>query len=127
MTSGWKCSSSGYFSGGVFAKSHGFLLRKSSSWRWIPEVSPYGTYIRSAAVCHSVISDSFREVRCANSSNRSGLLARICSSVLAAAQRLALAIRLVKALLLTTVLYSSGPVTPLMQNRSLVVEENPRL
>ena len=33
-----------------------------------------------------------------------------------------LAIRLVKALLLTTVLYSSGPVTPLMQNRPLVVE-----
>ena len=68
--------------------------------------------IRSAASLHSSISFFCRPVLCTSAANNSGLRACNDSTVSAAKRRFSAAMRLVYKLLSTTVVYSSGPVTP---------------
>ncbi len=53
-----KCSSSGYFSGGVFSKSHSACLVKLSACECTRSISSYGTAIASAALRQAAISSS---------------------------------------------------------------------
>ena len=83
--------------------------------------------IRSAARCHSSTSEKSRSVLSTSSLKRSGMVSFSILTVSVAYRKFSRAIRLVNALLFTTVVYSSGPVTALIQNfPSFSVEKKPR-
>src|SRR5665647_3483918 len=107
---------SGRLSGGVFGRSH-----TSRSWKWescglIPRLSSYGMAIASATRSHSATSSSARCSRATIRSYRSAQDSFMSRTAWADGCRLNRAITFVYRLSFTTVVYSSGPVTPWMWN-----------
>ena len=113
---------------GVFGRSHTSFSRNASSCGWIPKASSYGMCMASAAFENSSISSSLSDRRRTALPYATGSRRSRSRSWRTAARRFARAMTLVKRLSLTTVVYSSGPVTPWMWNDECPsnLRQNPR-